>query len=145
MRGAMDFSRLDPCDNKWWLKLAWVQEEIARQDALDVMRLQHMQWCHLVTANGLEGESANSIIRAANDYLRSYRKLQLPWIDTQQDTDDGEGVNQDNTDSKLQHSEVDDLVERYRQQFGSPGEERYERMIAEWRRHLTKRESETEQ
>lgn len=134
--GMMDYSRFDPWDAWWWRKLDWVLEELASVQNREAFEIQHEHWVTLASKGNLLPESFTTTQQNASTALNKWLKETYPWMADQI----GDAGTQSGRDA---------AVAAYNAEFGKPGEERYEKMIAEVgaylrRGRLTPRQKEQE-
>jgi len=119
--GAIDFTRFDSNDKWWWQKLKFVLEDLYNHDLKSTATLRHRHWSTILLADGLAPEAREAARVNIGETLIEVLSLYQPWLK--------EAFNK---------SETEDFETSYRNIHGYPGEERYEKMLAEnaeaWRK-----------
>lgn len=115
--GVIDFTQFDPWDLWWWKRTQWALDELETQLQGEVAKVQHAHWVTLASHGRLEPASFETTMLNARQALDEYMTAMYPWL---ADTIAGNAAQNSN----------EALMTQYREEFGSPGEPRYEAMIA---------------
>lgn len=114
--GAIDFAKFDPRNKFWWRKLDLVLHELHQEDLKKTTGVQHQHWLSTTLVQGLSAEQRAEARVNAENYLVQYLGLHFPWLKER---------------LKLQQNPTEAAVAEYREMYGYPGEERYEKMLQE--------------
>lgn len=123
-RGAINFETFDPLDSRSWLRLTFLMEAEERRRTQEYTTASLMRQSMVATVPRLTTESINESLEASADKLSQLLKLSYPW--------------QHFADANRKTAE-EELLEAYRQEFGAPGEERYDDMVRTFNEQLAKR------
>ena len=123
-RGAIDFTTFDPQDYRSWLRLAFLREAEERRRAQELTQAQLLRSVVVASSSELTKESLESNLTASSDRLRQLVKLSYPWQHFEDTTAAGGS---------------DPLLAAYKAEFGQPGDERYDTMIATFNKQLKAR------
>lgn len=117
--GAIDFSQADPSDSLWWKRTYWILNELAATQHREVITRQHQHWLGLLANQKVveDTEILSDILLHANEALSSLMTSYWPWQKA--------AAAVETTQSR------DALLDAYYAEYGRPGEERYENMLAE--------------
>lgn len=112
--GAIDFAQFDPRNKTWWRRLDLILNELHREDLKTTSKIQHRHWLATALIPGLTPEQrADGRVNAEN-YLTQLTGLYFPWL---------------KETLKKQSNPQESAVEAFREMYGYPGEERYEKML----------------
>jgi|JI9StandDraft_1071089.scaffolds.fasta_scaffold21924_3 hypothetical protein len=114
--GMIDFRKFDPWDAWWWRNLRWVLDELELRQTQEICRVQHSHWITLASHGNLTPDSFDKAKTNAGAALNKLLKATFPWL--------ADKIGADGT-----KTEREDAVTAYQQEFGKPGEPRYEAMI----------------
>ena len=114
--GMIDFAGFDPWDMWWWKKIRWVLDELDLQQTREVCMAQHNHWVTMASHSGLTDESWDQAKTNAGSAFNRLLKATYPWLADQIGED---GMKTDR----------EQAIESYQEEFGKPGEERYEIML----------------
>lgn len=117
--GAFDFSRFDPANRMSRLHLNIICETVHRNLIAEVTTANILRTAAI--ASGANAESFRSLSDASHEYLKTLLELKCPWRITETVSD------------------VDLLVKAYHDEYGRPGEARYDAMIAKTNAQLKAR------
>lgn len=115
--GAIDFTQFDPWDLWWWKRTRWALDELETQLQAEVSKVQHTHWVTLASHGRLESTSFDTVVTNAQRAMDQYMKAMYPWLSSTI------------AEYESQHS-TGAFVDQYHEEFGKPGEPRYEAMIA---------------
>lgn len=121
-RGVLDFTRTDPLNPRWWQRTQWILDELQQQTYRESLKMQHAHWCSIAIATAAAGHSATEALNAATETISSY----IASLSHQP----AKAAEASET------TPAQDLAERYREIFGSPGDPAYEQRVEEWLRHF---------
>lgn len=111
---AIDFRTADSLDPRWWRKVKWITDSLARRNRKEVFQSQLAQ--HLAVLNyDLPQLAFESHWKGSSDLIMRLCNMLLPWIDTTPPT--AEEIAQK-------------LYERYVDEFGAPGSEEHDQEVA---------------
>lgn len=116
--GVFDFAQFDPWDAWHWKRLRLVLDEISRRNNQEALLAQQTHWVALMSNPRLEEESWEGIKMAAQDTLTQILQGYYPW----REKEIGEAGAKTSRDR---------AVDQFREQYGRPGEPRYDQMVAE--------------
>ena len=121
--GVIDFSRFDPVSAWWWKRFYMVMNELSAQQHRETNAAVHMHWVTLASHSRLTPESFDATEQRAADALQTLLGSYYPWLD-----------------DKFKKSDLqeDPAVKAFREQYGYPGDPRYEKMLAEAKHALRK-------
>lgn len=114
--GAIDFAQADPRDKYWWRRLRWITDTIAREDDYRLTEAQHRHWVTVFANGQLNDESFENAKSNAQEYLNRLVIHRYPEYEQQLQNE-----------AYLQTREG--ALAAWREQFGYPGEPRYEKML----------------
>ena len=114
--GLIDFSRFDPRDSWWWRKLSWAVDELETQQFMDVARMRHNHWVTILTKPNLSQDSVESAKVEADTSLRRFLQGAYPWM-------------AEELEKQTSGTSQEELVTRYQEEFGKPGDAKYDEMI----------------
>lgn len=114
--GLIDFSQFDPWDAWWWRKLRWVTEELETQQAKETDLLYHHHWVSLAAYGKLPPESFDLAKTRATASINRILKSVYPWL--------ADKIGEAGT-----QTEREEAVASYHQEYGRPGDPRYEAMV----------------
>jgi hypothetical protein len=77
--GAIDYSRGDPRDPKWWSRLALLLPEVAALAALEANRLRHAELVGLYALPGRTTPTLEQIQKDAWGLAETARRCAEPW------------------------------------------------------------------
>lgn len=116
--GLFDFKMFDPWDAWCWRKLRWSLDELVVTQQKDVSQVQHNHWVTIASHGNLNDDSFELAKTNASAALNRILKAAYPWL-------------ADKIGKIGEQTETEELVQKYREIFGSPGEARYDKMIAD--------------
>lgn len=122
-RGVIDYSQADPADAWWRRKHRWLLQEVAAQDDRDAELAELRRWAAAATTPKITDQSFDAAQANIKQALTAYFKLLYPWRAEEFDKASNSGG-------------IDELLAYYEQEFGKPGEARYEEMVAELEKAL---------
>lgn len=114
MAGHINFAEFDPFDGWAWKKLRLVMQELEDVHFREVEAVNFHYYTRMSASVWVSKESGAACVQEAADARRRLRAAWLPWVPVENDGADNAS-----------------LADRHKQMFGSPGEPRYEAMIAE--------------
>ncbi len=79
-RGAVDFTRGDPRDFRWWLRMTMLCDAIEAEDSARLVENYNRRDLALLSGRELSAESHQSVQENIARQLSSLRKLLLPWM-----------------------------------------------------------------
>jgi len=112
--GVIDFTQFDPTSAWWWKRMYMLLGELVAQQHREINLAVHTHWVTLASHSRLSPESFTSTQQHANNALQTLLDSYYPWLENQK-TGDPNKV----------------LMDAFRQQYGYPGDPRYEKMLAE--------------
>ena len=117
--GAIDFAKADPFDKHWWRRLYWVMETIENEHRTRVLTLSQQHWSATRLINNLEPESYENARDQAHALLLRVMGCHYPWM-------------RDELSRDSSHDERQDILDVYREEFGQPGDPKYDAMVKQW-------------
>lgn len=115
-RGVIDYSSFDPFDNWWWRRFDLLIREVDATQTREVTSLVHLHYVTLSSHGRLSPESFELVQNKANTALRDLLHGYYPWIEAPE---------------SVEQAGRDDIVKSMREQYGSPGEAKYEQTVKE--------------
>lgn len=118
LTGAVDFSKADPRDRWWWRRLAWILGELEKSETRGLREAEHRHWIGLCSSSRINKSDENFklVYHNAVKALDSVQQLYRPWQEASEE-------------SKAQTREG--ALEAFRDEYGYPGDPRYEKMLQE--------------
>lgn len=113
--GAINFAQFDPRNKFWWRRLDLILAELHREDLKKVATIQHQHWLGMsvaATTPELRAEARGNAASYMTDIVGHY----FPWMKGEL--------------AKIKNP-TDSAMEEFRDMYGYPGEERYEKMLQE--------------
>jgi len=114
--GAIDFDRFDSQDSWWQTRLNWVLHEISSQLSKESAVAQQTFWAAKISSGRFAADSLKAFSQHSLEALKDTLRELFPWHSDifQQDT-----AKASTATAAEQHAEI----------FGRPGEARYEAMV----------------
>lgn len=100
VKGVIDFSKFDPFDRRWWLRLSWILQGIENDNVRELLKIQHAQ--HLA---GVDLQSTKNHWKIAASLITEVQRLYFPWDESLKAKDT---TNQLDADRKVLHAEFGD-------------------------------------
>ena len=110
--GAIDFSRADPTDRQWRLRLRLILSEIQRREDLCVLAASHQHWAAHLSANFYTVDHFKLIQAAATETLQLINKVVFPW--------DNEKINKATKKATIIDEDTQKLIDAYKEWQGLP-------------------------
>ncbi len=78
--GAVDFSRADPRNPHWWMKLRIVLDQVEARNLIEVTKLNHATTAALLSRGDLTEDSINKLRDNAERLVTRVKKERFPWV-----------------------------------------------------------------
>lgn len=105
--GAIDFTQADPQDNWWWRRTSWILSDLLRKRNLTY--LQNIVGVNLAYLSSIRANhpSFGDLQQRVADGTESIQGMLFPWLSKEE---------------QLGQSEIDQLVQQWRDAFGDPND-----------------------
>jgi len=117
-RGAVDFANADMRDRWWWRRTRWILQDLEREAEQQALTAQHIHWITSFANARLDDNSFSVTQENARDALGSLMSAYFPW-------------RREEFESAAKAGTMEQALEDYREEFGYPGDPRYEAMLQE--------------
>lgn len=121
-RGVINFDTFDPAEDRDWQRLTFMMEAEERRRTQEFVTVALLRQTIVTTVPRLPTEDVNNGLTASAEKLSQLLKLNYPWRQF--------------NDATQKSSEEEQLLIAYQEQFGKPGEERYENMLKTFNQQL---------
>ena len=115
--GLINFAQFDPMDGWWWKKLYWTIDELATTQNREAITLQHRHWSAFLGSPKLSSEGFDTAKTNSSAALNRFLKNIYPWL--------ADEIGETGTQGERQQA-----VAQFTEEFGKPGERRYEEMVS---------------
>jgi hypothetical protein len=116
--GAVDYSHADPQDKYWWRRLRWITDAMAAEDDYRLIEAQHRHWVTIFANGQLDANSFDNAKANAQHYLTQLIGFRYPEYAKKLEQEAFRGSREG-------------ALQAFREEFGYPGDPRYEKMLEE--------------